>query len=65
MRPYCCECRLKYYLQLAGRYVASMVPLQTQVTWPVVELYVPASVIVPPEMAGSAPVAVAVIVLPE
>ena len=50
------------YLQLAGRYLASIVPEHTHVTCPVPELKVPVSVIVPPEMADSVADAVAVMI---
>ncbi len=49
----------KVYLQLEGRYLAKMLPLQTQSTCPVEAVYVPVSVIVLASMFES-PVAVAV-----
>lgn len=49
------------YWQLAGRYLARIVPLQAQVTWP--EVSVGVSVMVLPVMAVS-PLAVAVTLVP-
>src|SRR6476620_6541738 len=47
------------YLQLDGRYLGAIVPVQTQSTWPVAVTYVPVSNTVEPTMFVS-PVAVAV-----